>query len=326
MRKLCGLVLAAFAAMGVGVSIVAGPAVGQAYPSKPIKVIVPFGAGSGTDSVARIVTQAMSKSMGQPLVVVNKPGADGSIAGIETVRSPADGYSIMLATNSPLAVAPLLRKVAPYDPIADFTAISFVGDFSFFVVVHPTVPAKTLVELVAYAKANPGKLNYATGNTTGIVFTGLLAQGAGITMQQIPYKTEPEAIPDLLSGQVDLMISSYSTVGPHIGVGKLRALATTLVSRNPLLPDVPSIVEAGQPKFPVGPWSAFVGPAKLPSEIVERLNKEAVAALAQADVSEQLQKMGVVPRSSTPAEFADQLKAEIPVWQKALKEAGIEQQ
>jgi tripartite-type tricarboxylate transporter receptor subunit TctC len=298
----------------------------QTYPNKPIKMIVPFAAGTITDTVTRAFCQELSQVLGQPVVVVNKGGADGSIGATELVRSAPDGYTLIVAPNSSIAVVPLLRKEPPYDPIADFTPISFMGDTTFYIVVHPSVPVNSVAELIAHAKANPGKLNYASANTTSIVSTALLATNNAISMTHIPYKSEPEAIPDLLSGQVQLMLASFATVGPHVKAGKLRALSSTLPERNPLLPDVPSITESGQPKFPIGPWAALMGPAKLPPDIVARLNKETVAILNRPAFREQMQKFGFAPKPGTTEEFAVYLKEQIETWRSALKKAGIEPQ
>lgn len=320
MRKLVVAVLAVLFFMSTA------PAGAQTYPTKPIKVIVPFGPGTITDSLTRIFAQELSLVLGQPVVVVNKGGADGSIGATEVARSAPDGYTLIVAPNSSIAVVPLLRKVPPYDPIADFTPISFMGNTTFLIVVHPSVPANSIAELIAHAKANPNKLNYATANTTSIVSTALLATNNGIDMQHVPYKSEPEAIPDLLGGQVQLMIASYATVGQHVKAGKLRALSTALPERTPLMPDVPSITEAGQPKFPIGPWGALLGPAKLPPEIVARLNKETVTILAKPEVKEAMLKLGFAPKSSSPEEFAAYLKDQLEIWKTALKNAGIEAQ
>ena len=298
----------------------------QPYPSRPIKMVVPFGPGTITDSLTRIYAQELSLALGQPVVVVNKGGADGSIGATEVARSAPDGYTLLVAPNSPIAVVPLLRKVPPYDPIADFTPISFMGDTTFLIVVHPSVPVKTLSELIAHVRANPNKLNYASANTTGIVSMALIATNNKLDMQHVPYKSEPEAIPDLLGGQVQLMMASVATVGPHVKAGTLRALSTALPERTPLFPDVPSITEAGQPKFPIGPWAALMGPAKLPPEIVARLSKETIAILAKPAVREQMQKLGFAVKSSTPDEMAAYLRDQLAIWKKALADAGIEPQ
>ena len=301
-------------------------ATGQAwaqYPSKPIRVLVPFGAGSSTDIVMRILAQPLSVSLGQPVVVENKPGADGAIAASEVVKAPADGHTILLGTNSPMSAGPHLRKV-PYDAITDFTPISLVGNYTFFVVVHPSVPARTLQELITYAKANPGKLNYATGNTSAIVMTAMLASQAGMQFVHVPYKSEPPAITDLLSGNIHLMISSYATVAPHMREGRLRPLVTTLPNRTSLMPDVPSIVEAGFPKFSVSPWAGMFGPARMPKEVTERLNRELNALVKRADVRESLLKQAFDPKGSTVEEFNAYVRDQYGIWGKAIRDAGIQ--
>jgi putative tricarboxylic transport membrane protein len=303
--------------------LMAGPALAQ-FPSKPVRVVVPFGAGSSTDIVMRIIAQPLGQALGQPIVVDNKPGADGVIAAVDVMKASPDGHTIMLATNSPLSAAPHLRKALPYHPINDFTPLSFVGNYTFFIVVHPAVPARSLAELISYARANPGKLNYATGNTTSIVSTAMFATLAKINMQHIPYKTEPPAITDILSGQIHLMFSSYSTVAPHLQVGKLRALVTTLPERSPLMPEVPSIVEAGFPKFPIVPWAGMVGPAKMPKEAVDRLNGELNAVLKRPEVREALAKQAFAPRGSTVAEMTAIIRDQLEIWGKAIRDAGIQ--
>ena len=292
------------------------------YPSKPIRVLVPFGAGSSTDIVMRILAQPLSQSLGQPVVVENKPGADGAIAAAEVAKAPADGHTLLLATNSPLSAAPHLRKL-PYDALNDFTPISLVGNYTFFVLVHPSVPAKTLAELVTYARANPGKLNYGTGNTSGIVMTAMLASQAGIELVHVPYKSEPPAITDLLSGNIQVMISSYATVAPHLREGKLRALVTTLPNRSPLMPEIPAIVEVGFPKFSVSPWAGMFGPARMPKDVTERLNRELNSLIQRQDVRDSLLRQAFDPKGATTAEFATYVREQYGIWGNAIKEAGI---
>jgi tripartite-type tricarboxylate transporter receptor subunit TctC len=311
-------VLLAFLAL----AFAASPASAQ-FPSKPVRVLVPFGAGSSTDIVMRIIAQPLGESLGQPVVVENKPGADGSIAAAELAKAAADGHTIMLGTNSPFSAGPHLRKV-PYDAIADFTPISLVGNYTFFVLVHPSVPARTLADLIAYARANPGKLNYATGNTSGIVMTAMLAAQANMQLLHIPYKSEPSAITDLLSGTIHVMISSYATVAPHVREGKLRPLVTTLPNRSPLLPEVPSIVEAGFAKFSVVPWAGMFGPARMPREVTERLNRELNALLRRGDVRESLLRQAFDPKGATTDEFSAYVKEQYQIWGRAIREAGIQ--
>jgi tripartite-type tricarboxylate transporter receptor subunit TctC len=315
------LVVAALTAL---LLLPAAVAVAQPYPSKPIKFVIPFGPGSASDTLARIAGQELTTMTGQPVIVIHKPGADGAISATEVKRSASDGYTYLFGTNSPLAVVPNMRKEPPYDVLADFTPVTFLGDNTFFIVVHPSVPAKSIAELVAYAKANPGKLNYAAGNTYALVATAMFAERNGIKMQAIPYKSEPDAITDLLSGQVHLMNSTATNTASHIKAGTLRVLATTFHERSPLMPDVPSFPEAGQEKFPIGPWFALVGPAGLPPDIVAYMNKAMSVVLAKPEVRDQMLKQGFIPRSSTPEALASYMKDQLAVWKVAIKNAGIE--
>lgn len=302
--------------------LLAAPAAAQ-FPSRPIRVLVPFGAGSSTDIVMRILAQPLSLSLGQPVVVENKPGADGAIAAAEVARAPADGQTLLLGTNSPFSAVPYLRKNAPYDALADFTPITLVGNYTFFVVVHPSVPARTLQDLIAYARANPGKLNYGTGNTSSIVLTATFATLANIDLVHVPYKSEPPAVTDLLSGTIQIMITSFAPAAPHLREGKLRALVTTLPKRSPLLANVPSIVEAGLPKFPIESWAGMFGPAKMPQEVTERLNRELNVLLQRADVRDNLLKQAFEPRGASAGEFAAYVREQYRVWGKAIRDAGI---
>ena len=298
----------------------------QPYPSKPIKFVISFGPGSASDVLARIAGQELSQSLGQPIVVLPKPGADGALSGLEVKRSAADGYTFLFGSNSALAVVQNMRKEPPYDATVDFTPITFLGDNTFFIVVHPSVPAKSISELVAYAKANPKALNYPAGNTYALVATSMFAVNNGIEMHAVPYKSEPDAIPDLLSGRVHLLFGTSTTVLGPVKDGKLRALATTLQERSPLMPDVPSFPESGQVKLPIGPWFGLVGPAGLPPEIVARMNKEMVAVLAKPSVKELMLRQGFMAKSSTPEALAAYMKEQVAVWKTALKAAGVELQ
>lgn len=305
---------------------VASTGAGQAYPSRPIRFVIPFGPGSATDVLARIAGQDLSQSFGQPVVVVPKPGADGALSALEVKRATADGYTFLFGTNSPLAVVPNIRKEPPYDVMKDFTPVSYLGDNTFFVVVHPSVPAKSIAELIAHAKANPKALNYASGNTYALVATALFAVNNGIQMHVVPYKSEPDALVDLLSGRIHLMFSTSTTASTHVKEGRLRVLATTLPERSPLMPDVPSFPEVGQVKFPIGPWFALVGPAGLSREVVARMNREMVAVLAKPTVKESMLKQGFMAKSSTPEALSAYMKEQIAVWKSALNLAGVEPQ
>jgi tripartite-type tricarboxylate transporter receptor subunit TctC len=299
---------------------------GQSYPTKPIRFVLAFGPGSASDALARIATQELSQSLGQPVVVVHKPGADGALSALDVKRSAADGYTFLFGTNSPLAVVPNIRKEPPYDVITDFTPVTFLGENSFFVVVHPSVPAKSIAELIAHAKANPKAVNYASPNTYALVATGMFAANNGTAMHSVPYKSEPDAMPDLLSGRIHLMFGTFTNVGGHVKDGKLRALATTLKERSALMPDAPSFPEIGQPTLPISPWFALVGPAGLPPAIVTRMNKEMVVVLAKPAVREAMLRHGFVARSSTPEALAAWMKDQLAIWKTALKAAGLEPQ
>ena len=299
-------------------------AVAAQYPGKPLRVVVPFPAGSATDTITRILANSVSQSLGQPLVVENKAGADGAIAAAEVAKSPSDGYTLLMATNSPMSAVPAMKKNPPYDPVSDFTPITDVGRYTFFIVLHPSVPAKTLSELIAYARANPGKINYATGNTTGIVSTAFFASQAQIKMVHVPYKGEPQAITDLVAGRVQLMFASSSTSVPHIREGRLHAVVTTLPKRSALLPEVPSIAEAGMPQFSITSWAGLFGPAQMPREIVQRLNKEFGDAMKRPDVQSAMERQAFTLSPSTPEQLAAFVKEQMESYRRTLRAAGVE--
>jgi tripartite-type tricarboxylate transporter receptor subunit TctC len=298
----------------------------QAYPAKPIRLVLPFGAGSATDALSRITAQELEQTLGQPVMVLPKPGADGALAAGEVKRAPNDGYTFLVGTNSPLAVVPNMQKDPPYNVLTDFTPVSFMAENTFFIVVHPSLPVTSMAELIAYAKSSPGPVNYAAGNTYALVSLAMLATKHRLRLEPIRYKSEPDAMADLMSGRVPLMNGTATSVLPHIKAGRLRALVTPLEERSPLLPEVPSIIEAGLPKFPIGPWLCLVGPADLPPDVVATMNKAMVAAIAKPSVREQMQKQGFLPKSSTPGELAAHLKDQLAIWKVALRDAGIEPQ
>ena len=295
------------------------------YPAKPVRLIMPFPAGAAADTVSRIIAQLLSQALGQPVLVDNKPGADGAIAAELAAKSAPDGYTLLSAGNTQMLGVPILRKNPPYDPVADFTPITsmFRFTFTFFLVVHPSVPATTLPELIDYVRANPGKLNYASGNIPGILAAAQLKSPGKLDMVHVPYKGEPLAIPDLLSGRVHLMFGTGAITAPLIREGKLWALATLLPARSSLLPDVPTIAEAGMPQLSVAIWNGLFGPAKMPKEIVERVSLEVNAILKRPEVREQLEKHGVEPSGSTPGELAASLKEQLVDWGNSAREAGM---
>ena len=310
-------------ALAAALSLGSGEVRAQAYPSKPIRFVISFGAGSASDALARIAGQELEQTLGQPIIVVPKPGADGALSAAEVKRSSPDGYTFLFGTNSALAVVPNLQAEPPYSVMSDFTPVSFLGENTFFIVVHPSLPVTTLAELIAYAKASPTPLNYATGNTYAFASMATFAAATGMKLEAVRYKSEPDAMTDLLSGRVQIMNGTSTAVLAHVNAGRLRALSTSFGERSPLMPELPSLVEAGQPKLPVSPWFALVGPAGLPPEVVATMNKAMVATLAKPAVREQMQRHGFVPRSSTPGELAAYMKEQLAVWNVALRTAGL---
>jgi len=286
------------------------------YPDKPIKLVVGFAAGGPTDIVGRVLAQHMTERLGQAVVVENRAGAAGSIGAAYTAKMPADGYTIYLAVQTTHAVAPYLYPNPGYDPIKDFVGIGRVAQNPLVMVVNPSLPVKSLAELVAYARANPGKLTYATGGSGSSPHMSMemFKKAAGLSIMPVHYKGDSGAIADLLGGRVDMMMSSISGQIAQIQAGKMRPIALSGPIRSPQLPDVPTIAESGYPGFEVLTWFGLVAPAKTPAEIVERLNREMRVVLEQPDVRKQFTQMGfdVVPSSS--AEFTAYIAEEANRW------------
>ncbi len=311
-----------FAAAGL-MALAAAPALAQ-FPSKPIKMIVPFPAGSATDVAARVIGQSVSNAIGQPVLIDNKAGADGAIGGTEVMHAAPDGYTLLFATNSPMSAVPALRKNPPYDPVTDFTPVTDVGRYTFFLYANASQPFKSVAEMIAHAKANPGKLNYATGNATGIVSFAQIGALAGIDIAHIPYKGEPAGITDLVANRVQMMIATHTTGGPHVKEGRLRAIATTLPRRSPAFPDVPTMAEAGLPQFAIVSWAGLFAPAKTPREVIERLNREFVAAMKRPDVMAAMDKQAFLLSPSTPEQLGEHVKAQKEAYARILRAAGVQ--
>ncbi len=309
-------VFTAVAALG----LIAIPAAAQ-YPARPIRIVVPFPPGGGADAMARIVAQPLSKTLGQPVVVDNRPGADGAIGPEFVAKSASDGYTILLAGNSMLGA--MLRKNPPFDVIADFAPITHLGKFAFFLVVHPSVPAKTLYEFIDYARANPGRLNYATANLSAVLAFAQLKSFANMDMVHVPYKGESLTLPDLLNARVQLVVGTGASVVPLVKEGRLRALATLLPTRSSLLPSVPTIAEAGMPRVSVVVWAGLFAPAKTPMDVIDKLSREVNVILKRPDVREQFEKQGVEPGGSTPGELSAFLKQQLIDWSDAARAAGL---
>ena len=312
--------------VAIGLTFAATGTNAQSYPSKPITIVVPFAAGSGTDSIARIIGQYLQNALNQSVVIENKVGASGVLAATYVARAAPDGYTLLMATNSTHSANPHLFKSLAYDPVKDFAPVARAGSYVFMLVVNPDVPAKTLPELVAHAKANPGKLTYASGNTTGIVAGETLKSKAGIDVLHIPYKSTPPAINDLLGGRVSMMFIDLAPGLEHVRAGTMRALAVTTRERSALLPDLPSLSEAGIPGYDVTSYAALFAPAGTPKEIVDRLNAEVQKIIANPDAKARIAVTGFDAFSGPPETLASFVQSELVNWGKLIKDAGIEPQ
>ena len=301
------------------------PARAQAYPIRPIRLVVPYPPGSGTDIVARLLAQQITENWGQQVIVDNKPGA-GAIVGVEAVaRAAPDGYTIGIGDTGPLAINPALYDKLPYNPATDFVAITHVANLPFVLVVHPSLPVTTVPELIALAKSQPGKLNYASvGNGSAVhLASELFKRLAGIDIVHIPYKGSAPALAGLLAGEVSLMFVNLFSSIPHLQAGRLRAFAVASPTRTALLPDLPTIAEAGLPGYAFLAWFGIIAPAGTPEPIIDKLNGEFRRILALPDVRDQmLNQGGTEPVGSTSAEFADLMQSDMAKWAKIVKESG----
>ena len=300
------------------------PARAQNYPDKPITIVVPFGPGSGTDVITRIIAQPLGVALNQNIVVETKPGANGAIAATYVAHAAPDGYTLFMSTNSPHSAAPTLNKTINYDPIKDFIGITRAGSYTIVLAIDGKLPYKSVADLVAYAKANPGKLSYGSGNTAGIVSGALFKQWAGIDLVHVPYKTVPNAITDVLGGQIPIVFTDLSPGLPHFATGTLRPLAGTRLQRSALLPNVPTFAELGAANFEVDAWAALFAPAGTSPNIINRLNAEVRKILADPKVKDQIAKVGFEPITSTPAELDAFAKVQLVKWTKMIKDAGIQ--
>lgn len=300
-----------------------GSAFAQAYPSAPVTLVVPFAAGSGTDAVARIVARRLGDRLKQPVVIDNKPGASAQIGAQFVAKAKPDGYTLFMTTNTSHSANPALFSSLKYDPIKDFTPVARVGELPFALLVNATSPAKTLPELIAYAKANPGKLSYATPNSTSLVASETIKRIAGIDVVAVPYKSSPQALTDLVSGQVQLYVADLGSTMGMIKAGNVRPLGVT--TRGPLknLPGVPPIASA-IPGFDLTSWNGIFGPAGMPRPVVDKLNAELQQVLAEREVQEQLSQLGFETwPSKEPEEFAKYVADQLAHWTSLIKQAGI---
>jgi tripartite-type tricarboxylate transporter receptor subunit TctC len=296
----------------------------QTYPSKPIRLIVPFPAGGATDIFARTLSQKLAEKLGTSVVVDNKPGAGGTLGSDMVAKAPPDGYTLLLATSSTHSIGPNLNPKMPYDAVRDFTPIGQVGNAPSIMLVPNSSPAKTVQEWIDYARKNPGRLNYASsGNGTIVQLTAeLFKSQAGVFVVHIPYKGTALAMPDLISGKVDVLFDSLPTGLPHVRDGRLRALGVTTAQRTPLAPGVPPISEV-LPGYESTTWFGVFGPPGLRAELVNRINTAANQALKEAEVADKLQKLGIEAVGGTPAEFTSMLASESAKWKKIINERKI---
>jgi tripartite-type tricarboxylate transporter receptor subunit TctC len=288
----------------------------QTWPSQPINLIVPFGPGSGTDAVSRIVAQHLQTALGQNVVVENKA--------THVARSAPDGYTLLMSTNSPHSAAPFLNKSIAYDAIKDFAPITRVGSFTLLLIVNADVPAKSVSELIAYVRANPGKLSFASGNTSGVVAGETLKYWGKLDMVHVPYKSVPPAITDLLAGRVSMMFADLTTALPHVRAGKVRALAASRKERSKLFPDVPSLHEAGVTDFEMDSWAGLLAPANTPKEVVDRLNTEVRKIIENPEIKQKIGAIGFEAFGSTPDGFAAFIKLQLDKWGRMVRDAGIQ--
>jgi tripartite-type tricarboxylate transporter receptor subunit TctC len=293
------------------------------YPSRPITIVNVFGPGSGSDTICRIIADKLSPVLGQPVLVEDRPGADGALAALYVHHQPADGYTLLMGTNSPLSADPFIHRGLGYDPIKDFVPITRVGSFTLILVVNPTLPIHSINELVDYAKANPGKLSFASGNTAGIVGGYTVAKWGEISMLHVPYKTTGPALMDLIAGRVSMMFADFTTSVPHVKAGTVRPLAISRIQRSSLYPDLPTMDEAGVKGFNLDAWAGLVAPAGTPAAVVQKLNTALRAVIDSADVQANFKNVGFEGFSSTPEELGAFIKVQLGVWEKMIKDADI---
>ena len=316
-------ILATFLGLLATFAGAAAPAGAQSYPSRPIKLITPFTPGGPVDVMARLVADRLSQSLGT-VVVDNRPGAGGTIGSRFVAAAEPDGYTLLLGTSTTLAASPALYRSIGYDPIKSFAPVAMVASVPMALVVAPSVPAKTVGALIAYAKQHPGKLNY--GAPTGVLphlTAEMFKHAAGVDIVHVPYKGAATAINDLLSGQIDLAFEPYSVLLGHIHEGRVRALAVTGAARSAELPDTPTMIESGLAGFTSVSWSGVVAPTGTPAEIITRLNTTVNAGVATPETQARLARLGAAPMIGTPAEFAALIAAETPKWAAVIKAAGI---
>jgi tripartite-type tricarboxylate transporter receptor subunit TctC len=294
-----------------------------AAPDKPVRIVVPFPAGGASDAAARAVGQGLAKSLARPVIVENRPGANGAIAAQAVHAAPPDGNTLLWTAASMVAL-PALMKSPPFATLAEFTPVGGVGDLPFCLFVNPQVPARTVAELVAHARANPSKLNYGSGSLGEYLAAEQFAKLANLKIERVPYRGGSQLMPDLVAGRLQLNIGPASTGVPHVTSGRLRALAVLTRERSPMLPDVPTATQAGFAGFNVPAWQALLAPPKTPRAVAERLSKAVADALRDAETTSQFERIGMLRAGSTPDELEARIRQDHPLWAGFVREYGIE--
>ena len=312
--------------LALAAAVVAAPlaAHAQAWPAKPVTIVVPFAAGGTTDILARVIGQALNKELGQSVLVDNRAGAGGNIGAQLAAKAVPDGYTLFMGTVGTHAINQSLYKKLPFDPVKDFAPLTRVAMVPNLLVAHPNKPYRNVKELVAYAKANPGKVNFgSSGSGSSIHLSGELFNAlAKVDMVHVPYKGSAPAVTDLVGGQIDIMFDNMPSAIQHVRSGRLRALAVTTAKRSPELPDVPTIAEAGVPGYEATSWFGMFAPAGTPAPVVARLNSALAKVLADPAVKKKLAEQGAEPYSETPEQFAEFIRKESAKWSKVVKESG----
>jgi tripartite-type tricarboxylate transporter receptor subunit TctC len=294
------------------------------YPSRPVTIVNVFGPGSASDTLCRITGDKLGPALGQPIIVEDRPGADGALAASYVHHQPADGYTLLMGTNSPLSADPFIHKDLNYDPIKDFVPITRVGSFTLMLVVNSQLPIHSVKELVDYAKVHPGELSFASGNTAGIVGGYTVAKWGEISMLHVPYKTTGPALEDITAGRVSMMFADFTSAMPHVEAGTVRPLAISRIHRSSLYPNLPTMDEAGIKDFNLDAWAGLVAPAGTPPAIVTKLNGALRKVIDSPDVQAKFKNVGFEGFSSTPEELGAFIKVQLGMWEKMVKDAGIQ--
>ena len=304
---------------------VATGAVAQEWPSKPVRLVVPFSAGGFADSAARTISEKLSARLGQPLLIENRVGAGGNIGGEAVAKAAPDGYTLLLGFDGAMVINPHVYARMPFDTVRDFAPVTKLGDAAVIVVAHPSVQARDLRELIALAKAKPGTFSYGTSGTGGTphLVGEMLNQSVGTDFQHVPYKGGSQAVGDAVGGQIPVVITAIASAGQFIRAGKLKALGITSRARAPSMPEVPTFIESGLPNFVVNSWIGIFAPAKTPRPIVQRLQRDIAAVLKEPDIKERFAVLGIEPEGNSPEEYEAQVRADLALWEGVVKKAKI---